>query len=86
MVQISEGDRGGHGNPPQYSCLENSRGRGAWWATVHGVSKRTNAFTEEGVYLSTGITNSPASKIFQKNPQRDKADKTANRMAAVISS
>ena len=28
-----------NGNPPQYSCLENSMGRGAWWATVHGVTK-----------------------------------------------
>ena len=23
----------------QYSCLENSMDRGAWWATVHGVAK-----------------------------------------------
>ena len=23
---------GGNGNPPQYSCLENSMDRGAWWA------------------------------------------------------
>ena len=30
---------GGHGNPLQYSCLENSMHKGAWWATVHGVSK-----------------------------------------------
>ena len=29
----------GHGNPLQYSCLENSKDRGAWWATVHGVTK-----------------------------------------------
>ena len=29
----------GHGNPLQYSCLENSMGRGSWWATVHGVTK-----------------------------------------------
>ena len=29
---------GGHGNPLQYSCLENPMDR-AWWATVHGVSK-----------------------------------------------
>ena len=28
---------GGHGNPPQYSCLENPMDRGAWWATVHGA-------------------------------------------------
>ena len=29
----------GNGNPLQYSCLENSMDRRAWWATVHGVSK-----------------------------------------------
>ena len=29
----------GNGNPLQYSCLENPLGRGAWWATVHGVAK-----------------------------------------------
>ena len=26
----------GHGNPLQYSCLENLTGKGAWWAAVHG--------------------------------------------------
>ena len=30
---------GSHGNPLQYSCLENSMDRGVWWTTVHGVSK-----------------------------------------------
>ena len=30
---------GGHGNPLQYSCLENRMDGGAWWATVHGVEK-----------------------------------------------
>ena len=30
---------GGHGNPLQYSCLENPMDRGAWQATVHGVPK-----------------------------------------------
>ena len=30
---------GGHGDPLQYSSLENSTDRGAWWATVHGVAK-----------------------------------------------
>ena len=29
----------GNGNPLQYSCLENSMDRGAWWATVHEVAK-----------------------------------------------
>ena len=27
------------GNPLQYSCLENPMDGGAWWATVHGVTK-----------------------------------------------
>ena len=30
---------GGYGNPRQYSCLENSMDRGAWWATVHGLQR-----------------------------------------------
>ena len=30
---------GGNGNPVQYSCLENPMDRGAWWATVHRVTK-----------------------------------------------
>ena len=29
----------GNGNALQYSCLENPMDRGAWWATVHGVTK-----------------------------------------------
>ena len=29
----------GNSNSLQYSCLENSRDREAWWATVHGVAK-----------------------------------------------
>ena len=30
---------GGHGNPLQYSCLENPMDRGAWQATVHGITQ-----------------------------------------------
>ena len=29
----------GNGTPRQYSCLENPMDGGAWWATVHGVTK-----------------------------------------------
>ena len=35
---------GGHGNPLQCSCLENSMDRGAWWATVHGIRKESEQF------------------------------------------
>ena len=31
--------RGGHGNPLQYSCLDNPMDRGAWRAMVHRVAK-----------------------------------------------
>ena len=30
---------GGHGNPSQYSCLENPMDRGAWWATSIGSQR-----------------------------------------------
>ena len=30
---------GGHGNPLQYSCLENPMDRGTWQATLHRVTK-----------------------------------------------
>ena len=29
----------GNGYPPQYTCLENSMDRGAWWATAHEITK-----------------------------------------------
>ena len=32
----------GNDNPLQYSRLENSKDRGAWWATIHGI---TNSWT-----------------------------------------
>jgi len=49
-MPVSAGDTGlipgsgrfpgeGNGNPLRYSCLKNSMDRGAWWATVHEVTK-----------------------------------------------
>ena len=35
---LGRSPREGNGNPLQYSCLENSIDRGAWWATVHWVA------------------------------------------------
>ena len=37
----------GNGNPLQYSCLENPIDRGAWKATVHGITKRHNSATKK---------------------------------------
>ena len=58
----------GNGNPLQYSCLENTMDRGAWWATVHGVTKSwtqlsTRTHTTYIVTLSLNI-----SLILSYNP------------------
>ena len=36
----------GNGNPLQYSCLENPMDGGAWWATVHGVTKSRTGLSD----------------------------------------
>ena len=39
---------GGNGNPLQYSCLENPMDRGAWWATIRGVTRN---WTQLGTHI-----------------------------------
>ena len=39
ILGLGRSPGGGHGNPLQYSCLENPMNRRSWWATVHGVTK-----------------------------------------------
>ena len=67
---------GGHDNPLQYPCLENPMNRGAWWATVHGVteSDMTEA-TEHGHETSLLETaqqflNKRSDFIFQQQCMR----------------
>ena len=38
IPELGRSPGGGHGNPLQYSCLENALDRGAWQATVHRVT------------------------------------------------
>ena len=45
----------GNGNPLQYSCLENSMDRGAWWFKVHGVAKSQTQLSDFTFFLSCGI-------------------------------
>ena len=48
IPELGRSPGGGHGNPLWYSCWENPMDRGAWWATVHGVTKnRTQLSTRE---------------------------------------
>ena len=43
---------GGHGNPLQYSCLENPMDRGTWQATVHGVAKSQTRLRQLSMHAS----------------------------------
>ena len=47
---------GGHGNPLQYSCLDNHVERKVWWATVHGGHKElgTTEPTEHAHSMGVG--------------------------------
>ena len=45
-VLVSGRSGGGNDNPLQYSCLENSVDRGAWRATVHGVTNQIRSVTQ----------------------------------------
>ena len=43
---------GGHGNPLQFSCLKNPMDRGAWWITVHGVTKSRTCLKQLSTHAS----------------------------------
>ena len=43
---------GGHGNPLQYSCLENPMDRRAWWTAVHRVPKRQTRLKQLSKHVS----------------------------------
>ena len=45
---------GGPGNPLQYSCLENPMNGGAWWATVHRVSKTQTRLKRLSTHMDVG--------------------------------
>ena len=46
---------GGHGNPVQYSCLENPMDRGAWKATIHSVAKSWTWLSEWAHMHASGV-------------------------------
>ena len=64
----------GNGNVLLCSCLENSKDSGAWWATVHGVTRRLtrlNTHTQHLVFLSLWSHNSsPHSDVLCPPHQR----------------
>ena len=46
---------GGHGNPLQYSCLENPMDKGAWRATVHGVTKNQTGLKQLSTHACRAV-------------------------------
>ena len=70
---------GGHGNPFQHSCLEDPMDRGAWWATVHRVTKSWTWLKHLSTHARRNETRSYAetwkdleSGIHSKVTQKDK--------------
>ena len=56
----------GNGNPLQYSFLENSKDRGDWWATVHGIAEsRTRLSVHAVPYLVLGLGTHPFFFLFR---------------------
>ena len=76
-----------NGNLLQYSCLENSMDGGAWWATVHGVTK---SWTQLSKFMTTiehfNMKLENIKKTQSKiNNSIDKSQKILERMSSRLS-
>ena len=60
VLGLGRSPGGGHGNPRQYSCMENPMDRGAWWALVHRVAK-----SQTREHTHTHLHN-PGKSLFTK--------------------
>ena len=65
--------RGGHGNPLQYSCLENPMDGGAWRATAHGVTKRRIRLSDLTSLLSSSSVRGPGESRLSAAPGQTSA-------------
>ena len=54
----------GHGNPLQYSCLENPMDRGAWWVIIHGSQRvRTQLVTKRTAHTVAAAAAAAAESL-----------------------
>ena len=53
----------GNGSPLEYSCLENPRDGGAWWAAVYGVAQSRTRLTRLSSSSSSNITSSGTEEV-----------------------
>ena len=68
MPNLGRSPEEGNGNPLQYSYLENSMGRAAWWAKVHGLTKESD-MTEQAHTLTHSCNSSNCKTKGKKNYQ-----------------
>ena len=61
----------GNGNPLQYSCLENPMDRGAWQATVHGVSKSRTRLSAHTHTCWSRVDPNPMPSALIRRENRD---------------
>ena len=59
----------GNGNSLQYSCLGNPMDRGAWWATVHGVTKSRTRLEHAHVTVRRLVNKSATATSTSKTKQ-----------------
>ena len=56
---------GGHGTPPQYSCLENPMDRGSWQVTVYGVARVGHDLTTTLLLLGSSAHEMLQARILE---------------------
>ena len=57
ILRLGRSPRGGHGNPLQYSYLENHVDGGAWWAAVHRVAQLKTQLKRLSMHACIGEGN-----------------------------
>ena len=80
---------GGHGNPLQYSCLENPLDRGAWRAMVHGAARSRTRREAERRQGNGALTEFVAQALnpapIQPTPKRTQASWVSQGPGLVLS-
>ena len=69
--------RGGHGNPLQYSCLENPGDGGAWWAVIYGFAQSRTWLK----WLSSSNSSSSSIQYIYKYRRRERSAFSFNHIA-----
>ena len=69
---------GGNGNPFQYSCLENPMDRGAWPATVHGVTKESDTMEHTRTHMHTSVCDGAKEENNRNIPKKGRQPHSLN--------